>query len=291
MKNETDTTFIPEGCPRDGPILVSSQSAAFSIAAQAQSLFQGFLHCLHKTDPNTQFNPNSKKGSSMVGYFTSKLDNALATEYDCSSKCDYVNDGGTCPHKKFKKLNRDIADQKSRYIEVKSENKKLKSQCDSLEDKVSRLLAELSKRRTQYNNRVLVEVFVKHFQQLPRTSKSNSFFDIVPREQLAVFLPFLRKIVLGPAMATKFDAELTQALTPFKDENGSIAVTLWDDVFEDYAVSHIMTWVADALFQRSLRKTAFQTLLQNKSPISAQKVPIFIALIESMETLPAEKVA
>ncbi len=104
-------------------------------------------------------------------------------------------------------------------------------------------------------------------------------------------MPFLRKIVLGPAIANKFDAELTQALAPFKDENGSIAVTSWEDVFEDYGISHIMTWVADALFERSLHKTAFQTLLQNKSPISSHKVPVFVALIESMASLPTEKVA
>ncbi len=175
MKNETDTTYIPEGCPEGCPILLSNQSAAFSIAAQAQSLFQGFLHCLHKTDPNTQFNPHTKKGSFMVGHFTNKLDSALAAEFDSSGKCDYVRNGGTCPHKKLKKLNNDIADEKSRYIEVQSENEKLKSQCDSLEDKVARLLAELSKRRTQYNNRVLVEVFVKHFQLMSRTGKNNSF--------------------------------------------------------------------------------------------------------------------
>ncbi|MFT4924265.1 MAG: hypothetical protein ACI8WB_000343 [Phenylobacterium sp.] len=281
LKNEIDITditptlaMVPEGCPSDCPVLQSSQTTAIQIAAQAQSLFQGFLNCLHKLEPDSEFGPESKKGSTMLGHFTSKLDLALATEYTHASQCDYVQQGGTC----FKDFNQ----QKERNDETLEDNALLQSKCQTLENKVERLLNELSKRRTQYNNRVLVQILIDQYKTMLDAGDNDSFFDMVPRDQLATFLPFLRNIVLGPAIANQFDAELTVALEQYTDHNGHIDARIWHEVMIDEQVVNIMLWLREALCERSQRRKAFRTLLQRQSPVSEKKLPILIAMFETM---------
>lgn len=278
MNNKIDITFIPEGCPSNCPVLQSSQSTAMMIAAEAQALFQGFLQCMHKLEPDSQLNPQAQKGSNMLGHFTSKLDLALATEYTHSSQCDYVRDGGTC----FKDFNQQINDEKVRQQQVQAQNDQLQTQCQSLENKVEQLLDELSKRRSQYNNRILVQILIDQYKSLLGVAQNGSFFDLVPRDQLCTFLPFLRNIVLGPAISSTFDHELTLALEQYTDHNGHIAVKIWDKVMADDHINNIMHWLMDALFERSQRKKAFSTLLQRKSPVSEQKLPLLITLFETM---------
>jgi hypothetical protein len=275
-----NTIYIPDGCPPDCPVLQSTQSTAMAVAAQAQSLFQGFLKCLHQQSPDNQFDPDSKKGATMLGHFTNKLDNALAAEFVCSTQCSFVRDGGSCPYDIQKKLNQQLDDNQSRYTKVVDKNQDLLSRCTSLETQVDKLRRDLSKRRSQYNNRILVQIFEDNYATLI-TTVDGSFFDLVPREQLVQFLPFLRNIVLGPATANKYDEDLSAALLPFRDNNGYIDIDIWEDVLASPEIVEIMQWIAHLLFQRSQRKDAFRSILLRNSPISQHKMPTLLALFES----------
>lgn len=281
MNNEIDITFVPEGCPSDCPILTSSQSAALSVAAEAQSLFQGFLRCLDKMLPESRLNPEFKKGAQMLGHFTQKLDHTLSQEYNCSTQCDYVASGGTCPHKQTEQHQRQNKASQLKVDSLNVENQQLQDKCNELEATVESLVGELSKRRTQYNNRILIEIFEDHY-QLSDAGSQGTFFDIVPRERLSDFIPFIRNIVLGPAVSEKFDEQIELAIEPYKNEFGVIPVHKWKGVLKDVDVRHTIEWLTDVLYDRCQRKEAFQSLVRRKSPVSLKKMPQLVALFESM---------
>lgn len=281
MNNEVDITYVPHGCPSDCPVLISSQSAALTIAAEAQSLFQGFLKCLDKMLPESQLNPELKKGAQMLGHFTGKLDKVLAQEYSCSTQCDFVASGGSCPHKRFDKMQRAVTVERIKVTELTAANQQLQSHCDELNEQVNTLIGELSKRRTQYNNRILIDIFEEQY-RLSDLCEQGSFFNIVPRERLNDFLPFIRNIVLGPAISERFDEQVELAIEPFKNEFGVVPVHKWKDVLADRQTRKVIAWITDLLYERSQRREAFHSILRRKSPVSVEKMPKLMALFDSM---------
>lgn len=281
MSSEIDIAYVPQGCPPECPILQSSQSSAFAVAAEAQALFQGFLKCLDKMLPQSQLNPEFKKGAQMLGHFTKKLDSTLAQQYANATQCEFVAGGGVCPHKQFTQLEGEIDIERVKVERLSEENRQLQSQCLELTEQVDTLIGELSKRRTQYNNRILIDIFEAHYRVSDFAGK-GSFFDIVPRERLGEFFPFIRNIVLGPAVAEQFDEQIELAIEPFKNEFGVIPVHKWKDLLEDKQVRKVIAWVTDILYERSQRRDAFRSIVRRKSPVSLQKMPKLVALFDSM---------
>ncbi len=300
MTKQIDLLFVPDGCSPECPILHTAQIAALTMVAESQSLFQGFLKCLDKMQPTFHLDPNETKGASMVEYFTQRLDGtlvglfheggALCHRLNCTS-CAFRD---TCPSQQASDQSSDgslsesavvermeLVD-KSLYENAVGYNAQLQSHCQELEEQVEKLLGELAKRRTQYDNRILIQIFEDQYNANLSEEEQGSFFDIVPRERLQDFIPFVRNIVLGPAIAKKFDEQVEMVIEQYKDEHGHIPVGRWEAVLDDAKIRRIMDRTSAILYERSQHKESFHMLIRRKSPVSLQKQGELIRLFQSL---------
>lgn len=255
--------------------LQASQSAALNVAAQAQALFQGFLQCLQKTEPQSKLGPFEKKGASMLSHFTKKLDEAVAQHANPANLEQFAGSDDAIMASSLDNNSADLSaqlkEQQGKYHILEARHKALQREHQRLQQTTDHLKRELSQRRTQFNNRILVQVFKDHAES--NIQQRNGFFEIIPREQLPEFIPFVRNILLGPAFAEQLDSQINQALSPYIAEDGTIEADAWSPISEDENIITIKKQLADQLYSRSERKVAFDALLRRKSPVSKDKLP------------------
>lgn len=288
MSKQIDLFFVPDGCSPECPLLHTSQAAALSMAAQAQSLFQGFLKSLDKIRPGMDMAPESKKGANMMEYFTCKLDQAFVNLYLESDgiiadklQCETCPFASVCHSSQAASAPKPEAVDKELYENAIVYNAQLQSQCNDLETQVQQLLGELSKRRTQYNNRLLIQIFEDQY-NINYPDDEGSFFDIVPRDRLSEFIPFIRNIVLGPAIASQFDEQVEQILESYKDTHGHIPVGDWEKVMDNRRIRKILDQISAMFYERSQHKESFRMLIHRKSPVAPQKFAQLLELFASL---------
>lgn len=283
-EEQIDIVLVPDECPSSCQVLQASQTSAICVAAEAQSLFQSFLQYMHTTDPSGQFNPNGIKGRQALSHFTYKLDKAVANHFLGDQHCEHVNKQ-SCQHKQLTEHQLELIEQQNLIAALQAENQQLQLQSQQLGQKVEKLSEELSKRRTQYNNRILVQVFKDH---AVAANQERKFFDIVPREQLTEFIPFVRNILLGPAIATQFDTDLAEALAPYLDDEGSISLESSEALYADNNIINLMQHLSDTLYSRAQKGSTFTTLLKRKFPIEQERIPALLNVFNAMGTLESE---
>jgi hypothetical protein len=293
MAEKIDIVYIPDGCSKHCSVMRASQMASLTVTANAQALFQGFLSCLEKTDLSHHWGPNTKKGQMMLAHFTQKLDETSVFNDICKDYCDNKGHCGQANDEsevkiqaledKVESLNIALFNKNVLCQSAQNFNNELQLECDALEKSVEALSSKLANRRTQFDNRILISIFEIYFDCFADSFNQKSFFDIVPRDHLKDFLPFLRMVVMGPTLSQQFNEHAELILGDYRDNFGNISLGVFNDVMDDKRTQALVHKTASIFYTRAQHRDSFRLLMARKSTVSQRNVPLLIQLFESMK--------